>query len=132
MTDHEKLAEIIRLHTELERLMQSFDSTKMRLESMKEKFDTLHKDAYHSLEVIDFDAVTGSRWLRKTKAMARDRRDNKNLLELATDMNKIFNDCGRLPAISAKLRSAQTQCEKKAEGIRKQAVDGGNKYIGGL
>lgn len=132
MTDHEKLLEIIRLHTELERLMQGFDSTKIRLESMKDKFDVLHKDAYHSLEVLDFDAATGSKWMRKTKAMARDRRDNKNLLELATDMNKIFLDCGRVPAISAKLRNAQKQCEQKAEHIRKQAVEGGNKYVGGL
>ena len=132
MTDHEKLLKIIELHTELERLMQGFDSTKIRLESMKEKFDTLHKNAYHSLEVLSFDAVTGSKWIRKTKAMARDRRENKNILNLATEMNNIFSSSGRVPMISAKLRSALKQCESQAEGIRKQAVDGGNKYMEGM
>lgn len=129
MTDREKLEEIIDLYTKLERHMQGFDSLVIRLKGTKESYDQQHKDFYHMLEVLDFDASTGSKVLKSAKNMARLRRENKNLYELAEGMQTIFLDNGKFPMISAKLRTHIKACDNKAASVKKMATDNGSKWL---
>lgn len=129
MTDREKLEEILDLYTKLERHMQGFDSLVLRLQTTREQYDQQHRDFYHMLEELDFNAAIGSKVLKSAKNMARLRRENKNICELAENVQKVFTDHGRCPMISAKLRNELKLCDSKASSIKKMATENGIKWL---
>ena len=112
-TDKEKLLKIVTLIKELEPLIQSFDSIKARLEKQQENYDTQHNDAYHTLEVENLNAADSMKWFKYVKGLERDRRENKNTLELAKEIDNIFQQKGKPPVLSQNLGNVVRQCEIK-------------------
>ena len=129
MTDQEKLLKIVELMGQIEPLIQSFDSIKARLERQQENYDQQHRDAYHTLEVKDLSGAESMKWMKYVKGLARDRRNNKNTLELANELHKIFESNGRPPRLSQILNNSLRQCEAKAIGIKSKAEDNAKTFM---
>lgn len=129
MNDRQKLERIIDLISELEPLIQGFDSMYNRLLTSRDKFDEQHKDAYHTLEVMDLNCIDAMKWFKHTKNLERDRRLNKNILELAENVKKVLDDKGRPAIMKQALQNAKVDADKKAEVIGKHALANGKNYM---
>ena len=129
MTDEDKLIEIVRLYKELNPLMQGFDSMVNRLKIIKEDLDTQHRDAYHALEELNMNAAEMAKWGKYTRRMAKDRRANKLLFELAESIQQVFIDKGREPIVSTLLSKVEVDIQNKRKDIKNKAATNGNAYM---
>lgn len=129
MTDEEKLLEIVRLYKELNPLMQGFDSLVNRLKVIKEDLDTQHRDAYHALEELNRNAAEMAKWGKYTRSMAKERRKNKLLFELAENIQQVFTEKGKDLIVSDSLVKIETDIRSKRISIQQKALHNGKLYL---
>lgn len=129
LTDEQKLNKIVELYDQLNPLMQGFPSLVNRLKTIKDDLDTQHRDAYHALEELNMNAAEMAKWGKYTKRMAKERRKNKLLWELADSMQKEFDSKGKEPSVGSTLTNLTVAIQNKKEDIKKKAIANGVDYL---